>query len=113
MNNLTHLNQLNLLTHCRQLIFLEPVELVETAPRTALNQPGENPSHGLKIDSLVAVEHQDLPAQRGAQRFDALRFAGPCRAVRIASLLPARLSQDRWRGAKNSARPGWCRGWAA
>eukprot|EP00968_Pinguiococcus_pyrenoidosus_P012901 scaffold1154_cov310-Pinguiococcus_pyrenoidosus.AAC.33 len=78
------LDDLDLLRDGGQLILLEPIELVETAPRAALHQTDEHPSHGLEVDAFVTVLDQHLPAEGVAQRLDRLGFARAGRPVGIS-----------------------------
>ena len=89
-----NLDGLDLHGHGRQRLLLQPVELVKAAPGAALDQADEDATHGLDVDALVAVEHQDLPTQESAKSFDALGLSGACRAVGISAQPdPHRLGQ--------------------
>jgi hypothetical protein len=80
------LDGLDLLRHCRQHLRLEPIEFVEAAPGPALDEPGKYAAHGLVVDSLVAVEDQNLPGQCLAERLDRLSLSCARRAVWIAAI---------------------------
>lgn len=68
------LNCLDLLWDGGQHPFFQPVELVETTPRAHLAQTDEDPTHGLEIEGLVAVEDQHETTQLVAESFHGLGF---------------------------------------
>jgi hypothetical protein len=70
-----NLNALNLLRDGRQDTFVQPVELIETAPCTDLTKPNENATHSLKVESLVATKDQDEAAELHTKCFDRFGFA--------------------------------------
>ena len=80
------LDDLDRLRDLRELVGQQPVELVEAAPRAALDEADEDPPHRLGVDALVAVEDEHLPAEGAAERLDRLGLAGAGRAVRVAAV---------------------------
>jgi len=54
------LNQLNRLRDGTHLLFQQSVEFIKASPRTTAHQAHKNPPHGLKVNTLVTVENQDL-----------------------------------------------------
>lgn len=64
---------------------LQPVELVEAAPRAALDQADEDAADRPRVDALVAVEHEHLAAQELSQCLHRLGLAGARRPVRVAA----------------------------
>ena len=80
------LDDLDLLRNLRQLVGQQPVELVEAAPRAALDEADEDAPHGLGVDALVAVEDEHLPAEGVAERLDGFGLARARGAVRVAAV---------------------------
>ena len=76
------LNGLNLLRDCRQQPLFQTIELVKTTPSSDLAQPYKDSAHGLKVESLVAVEDEDETAELVAQSFHGLGFTRTCRTKR-------------------------------
>ena len=77
------LDGLNLRRHRGEHLLFQAVKLVETTPRTALEQAGEDATHGLEVELLVAVEHQHLSAHSLTQRLDRFRLARARGSVRV------------------------------
>merc|ERR1711990_533172 len=70
------LDGLDLLGHRGQCSLLQSVELVKTSPGSHLAETNKDPSHGLEVKGLVAVEDEDEPPQLITQSLHSLRLAG-------------------------------------
>ena len=68
------------------MLLEKSVELIEAAPRSALNQTDKNTTHCLVVKALVAVEDQNLSSERRSQRLDTLGLARACRSVGVSSV---------------------------
>lgn len=68
-----------------QYCFFQTVELVEAAPGAALDQAGEDASHGANVNALIAVEDEHLSTEKTSQSFDRLCFSGSSRAIGVAT----------------------------
>mmetsp|Transcript_19355 Transcript_19355/g.46759 ORF Transcript_19355/g.46759 Transcript_19355/m.46759 type:complete len:417 (+) Transcript_19355:7106-8356(+) len=77
------LDRLDLLRDRREHLGLEAVELVEAAPRAALDKSREDAAHRLVVDPFVAVEHQHLARQRLAERLDTLSLPSTSRPIGV------------------------------
>ena len=80
-----NLNVLNLLRNGGEDALLQSVELVETSPGTHLRDTEEDATHGLEVESVVAVEYQRKATELDTERFDRLSLTSTCRAVRRTS----------------------------
>lgn len=75
----TLLNALHLLTNGTQNPLLQPIELVETSPRSDLTKTDENTTHSLEIERLVTTEDKYESPELNTKRFDGLCLPGSCR----------------------------------
>ena len=64
----------------------ETIELIETAPSSALHQTDKDAAHGLVIETFVTVEDEDLATEGLSEGLYRLSLSRTCRSVWITSI---------------------------
>lgn len=64
------LDGLDLLRDRTENTFLEPIELIETAPCADLTKTNEDTTHGLEVEGFVATEDEDESSKLDSQCLD-------------------------------------------
>ena len=80
-----HHNFKHLLGNDRQHLQLNTVELVEASPCTGLRKTSKHAAHGLVVDTIRAVEHNDLACESFAKILHRLSFACSGRSLRSSA----------------------------
>lgn len=80
------LNHLNLLGNGGKLLFKKTIELIETAPSTALHQTDENTTHSLVVETFITIEDKHLSSEGLTESLNRLGLTGTGGTVGVTTV---------------------------